>query len=37
MIDTELDTITTILEKLAYEDDVCRIIPKIIKHNQIDE
>lgn len=37
MKDTELDRIATILEKLAYEDDVRRIIRKIIKNNQIDE
>jgi hypothetical protein len=30
---TELDRIATILEKLAYEDDVRRIIRKIIKNN----
>ena len=29
MKDTELDRIATILEKLAYEDDVRRIIRKI--------
>jgi hypothetical protein len=33
MKDTELDRIATILEKLAYEDDVRRIIRKIIKNN----
>jgi hypothetical protein len=33
MKDTELDRIATILEKLAYEDDVRRIIKKIIKNN----
>lgn len=37
MSDTELDRIATILEKLAYEDDVRRIIRKIIKNNQIDD
>jgi hypothetical protein len=33
MKDTELDRIATILEKLAYEDDVRRVIRKIIKNN----
>jgi hypothetical protein len=33
MKDTELDRIATILEKLAYEDDVRRIVRKIIKNN----
>jgi len=37
MSDTELDRIATILEKLAYEDDVRKIIRKIIKNNQIDD
>ena len=37
MSDTELDRIATILERLAYEDDVRRIIRKIIKNNQIDD
>lgn len=37
MSDTELDRIATILEKLAYEDDVRKIIRKIIKNNAIDE
>lgn len=37
MSDTELDRIATILEKLAYEEDVRRIIRKIIKNNQIEE
>lgn len=37
MQDTELDRIATILEKLAYEEDVRKIIRKIIKNNQIDE
>lgn len=37
MTDTELYRIATILEKLAYEDDVRRIIRKIIKNNTIDE
>ena len=33
MSDTELDKIATILEKLAYEDDVRKHIRKIIKNN----
>lgn len=37
MADTELDRIATILEKLAYEDDVRKVIRKIIKNNMIDE
>lgn len=37
MNDTELDRIATILEKLAYEEDVRRVIRKIIKNNQIDD
>jgi hypothetical protein len=34
---TELDRIATILEKLAYEEDVRKVIRKIIKNNQIDD
>jgi len=37
MKDIELDRIATILEKLAYEDDVRRVIRKIIKNNLIDD
>jgi len=37
MSDKELARIATILEKLAYEEDVRKIIRKIIKNNQIDE
>lgn len=37
MSDTELDRIATILEKLAYEEDVRRVIRRIIKNNQIDD
>lgn len=37
MTDNELDRIATVLEKLAYEEDVRRIIRKIIKNNQLDE
>jgi hypothetical protein len=37
MSDTELDRIATILEKLAYEEDVRKIIRKIIKNNKIDD
>lgn len=37
MSDTELDKIATLLEKLAYEDDVRRVIRKIIKNNKIDD
>ncbi len=33
MKDTELDRIATILEKLAYEDDVRRIIKSMKKQN----
>ena len=36
MTDNELERIANILEKLAYEDDVRKIIRKIIKNNQID-
>ena len=36
MNDTELDRIATILEKLAFENDVKRVIKKIIKNNAID-
>jgi hypothetical protein len=37
MTDNELERIANILEKLAYEDDVRKIIRKIIKNNQIDD
>ena len=37
MKDIELDRIATILEKLAYEDDVRRVIRKIIENNLIDD
>lgn len=37
MSDTELDRIATLLEKLAYEDDVRKIIKKLIKNNKIDD
>lgn len=37
MSDTELDKIATILERLAYEPDVRKIIRKIIKDNMIDD
>jgi hypothetical protein len=37
MNDTELDRIATVLEKLAYEDDVRKIIKKIIKNNTFDD
>lgn len=37
MSDTELPRIATILEKLAYEVDVRKVIRKLIKNNQIDE
>jgi hypothetical protein len=37
MSDVELDRIATILEKLAYEDDVRKVIRKIIKNNMIDD
>jgi hypothetical protein len=33
MTDNELERIANILEKLAYEDDVRKIIRKIIKNN----
>ena len=33
MSDTELDRIATLLERLAYEEDVRKIIRKIIKNN----
>jgi CTD nuclear envelope phosphatase 1 len=34
--DTELPRIATILERLAYEDDVRRVIRIIISNNKID-
>jgi len=34
--DTELDSIATLLERLAYEEDVRKVIRKIIKNNAID-
>jgi CTD nuclear envelope phosphatase 1 len=34
--DTELPRIATILERLAYEDDVRRVIRSIISNNKID-
>jgi len=37
MADTELDRIATLLEKLAYEEDVRKVIRKIIKNNTIDD
>lgn len=37
MSDVELDRIATILEKLAYEEDVRKVIRKIIKNNKIDD
>ena len=37
MSDTELSRIATILEKLAYEVDVRKVIRKLIKNNAIDE
>lgn len=37
MSDTELERTATLLEKLAYEVDVRKIIRKIIKNNAIDE
>ena len=37
MSDTELDKIATILERLAFEPDVRKIIRKIIKDNMIDD
>jgi hypothetical protein len=37
MTDNELERIANILEKLAYEDDVRKIVRKIIKNNQIDD
>ena len=37
MQDTELARIATILEKMAYEPDVRKIIRKVIKNNAIDE
>lgn len=37
MTDTDLDRIATMLEKLAYEDDVRKIIRKVIKNNAIDD
>ena len=36
MTENELERIANILENLAYEDDVRKIIRKIIKNNQID-
>jgi hypothetical protein len=37
MSDVELDRIATILEKLAFEEDVRKHIRKIIKNNKIDD
>jgi len=37
MADTDLDRIATLLEKLAHEEDVRKIIRKVIKNNAIDE
>ena len=37
MSDTELDRIATILERLAFEPDVRKIIRRIIKDNMIDD
>jgi hypothetical protein len=37
MSDTELDRIATLLERLAYEEDVRKIIRKVIKNNTIDD
>ena len=34
---TELDRIATLLEKLAYEEDVRKIIRKVIKNNTFDD
>jgi RNA polymerase II subunit A small phosphatase-like protein len=36
MEDNELDRIATLLEKMAYEEDVRKIIKKVIKNNGID-
>ena len=37
MTDVELDKIATLLEKLAYEEDVTKIIPKLILNNAVDD
>jgi TFIIF-interacting CTD phosphatase-like protein len=37
MADNELDRIATLLEKLAYEDDVRKIIRKVFKNNTFDD
>jgi len=37
MTDVELDKIATLLEKLAYEEDVTKIIPKLIVNNAVDD
>lgn len=37
MADTDLDRIATLLEKLAYEEDVRKVIRKVIKNNAIDD
>ena len=37
MADTELDRIATLCEKLAYEDDVRKIIRKVFKNNTFDD
>jgi len=37
MRDTELDRIATLLERMAFEDDVRRVIRKVIKNNAIDD
>jgi len=37
MADTELDRIATLCEKLAYEDDVRKVIRKVFKNNTFDD
>ena len=37
MADTELDRIATILEKMAYEEDVRKIVRKVIKNKTFDD
>jgi RNA polymerase II subunit A small phosphatase-like protein len=37
MADTDLDRIASLLERLAYEEDIRKIIRKVIKNNALDD
>lgn len=37
MSDTQLDRIATLLEKMVYEDDVRKVVKRVIKNNLIDD